>query len=272
MALDESMRGELRAILTDAGSRALSYFGRVRRESKPDGTPVTEADRAVEEQLVEALARAFPGERIFSEEGHRVEAPAGSPEWYVDPIDGTGAFLSGLAYWGPTICRVVDGKLQVGALYVPRLGEWWYAERGEGAYRDDARLPELGGTEGEALRRDSILFVPSRFHRHQPVPWPGKIRALGSSAAHMAHVAAGGGLATVVPKWSLWDVGCGTLLIREVGCVIWDVAGAPIDPESVEPDLPLLVGAPRALRRLTEDGWAQGALPHPRREDRFDGR
>jgi len=261
MGLDVSLRDEVESTLTEAGSLAMSYFGRVERESKADGTPVTEADRHIEEVIVERIVRSFPGDGVRSEEGTRVEGRPGAPMWYVDPIDGTGAFLSKLAYWGPTVCRVVDGVLQVGGFYVPRVGETWYAERNGGAYRDGVRLDTA--PDCERVRADSVLFVPSKFHRRQPVPWTGKIRALGSSAAHLAHVAAGGGLATVVPSWSLWDVGCGTLLLREVGRVIWDAAGAPTEPESVAADLPLLAGAPTALRSLTADGWARATLGEP---------
>lgn len=255
--MDVSLRAELRAMLEEAGTIAMSYFGRVIPEQKSDGTPVTDADRAIEERIVERIGRVFPGESVRSEEGHRIEGRPGAPCWYVDPIDGTGAFVSQLAYWGPTLCRVVDGSLDVGAMLIPRLGEHWYAEHGGGAWRGEQRLPTVERTE---IGRNDVLFVPSRFHRRQPVPWAGKIRALGSSAAHLAHVAAGGGLATVVPKWALWDVGCGALLIREVGRVIWDASGHPVDPERITPGLPLLVGAPVALRSLTEDGWARAVL------------
>ncbi|MEZ4234893.1 MAG: inositol monophosphatase [Myxococcota bacterium] len=258
MGSDVTLRDEVRATLLEAGARALAYLGRAERESKPDGTPVTDADRAVEEIIVERLARAFPGESIRAEEGHHVEGPPGAPVWYVDPIDGTGAFLSELAYWGPTVCRVVDGALQAGGFYVPRLGELWYAERGGGAWRDGRRLPVLPDVPG--IRNDAVLFVPSKFHRKQPVPWPGKIRALGTGAAHLAHVASGGGLATVIPRWQVWDVGCGALLIGEVGRVIWDATGAVVDPVRVPPSTPLLAGAPSALRSLTAQGWAAGAL------------
>jgi fructose-1,6-bisphosphatase/inositol monophosphatase family enzyme len=258
LPMDASLYGELRAILDEAGAVALRWFRRVTPEAKADGTPVTEADRAVEEAIVERLGRAFPGEAVLSEEGHHIDAPAGAPAWYVDPIDGTGAFVSQLAYWGPTLCRVVDGKLQVGAFLAPRLGEFWYAQDGGGAWRDGQRL--LPRPSPDAIGRNDVLFAPSRFHRRQPVPWPGKVRALGSSAAHLAHVAAGGGLVTVIPQWALWDVGCGVLLLREAGGVIWDSTGQAVEPERVPQDLPLLAGEPRALRTLVEDGWARRVL------------
>lgn len=246
---------ELRDILSDAGEIAKRWFRRASPEYKADGTPVTEADRAVEESIVERLAKAFPGESILSEEGCRISGTDGAPRWYVDPIDGTGAFLSQLAYWGPTVCRIEAGRLSVGALLVPRLGEYWYAESGGGAWRDGERLgpPDR---DGPVLKND-VLFLPSRFHRRQPIPWPGKVRALGSSAAHLALVAAGGGLGAIIPQWALWDVGCGALLVRESGRVIWDLSGRPVDPEQCVEGLPLLAGEPRALRSLTEDGWTQ---------------
>ncbi len=247
--MDPSASDLLRSVLEQAGAVALERFRDVAPERKADGSVVTEADRAAEEVLVDRLSRAFPDDAIRGEEGARVAGRAGGGTWYVDPIDGTGTFVAQLAYWGPTCCRVdASGALEVGAFYVPRLRELWFALRGGGAWRDGARLtpPPLAEVAG-----DTLLMAPSRFHRHGAVPWPGKVRALGSSAAHLALVAAGSAAATVVPRWSLWDVGCGTLLIREAGRVIWDLAGDPVAPERCDPGLPMLAGAPIALRLLS---------------------
>ncbi len=257
--MDQALRDELGALLADAGAVALRHFRKVATEWKADGSPVTEADREVEELVVERLSRMFPGDAVRSEEGHRVEGRPGAPTWFVDPIDGTGGYVAGLTDWGPTLCRVVDGQLAVGAFYTPRLRELWYAEAGGGAWRDAERLAPVVERE---VRSDDLLFVPSRFHRRGPVPWRGKVRALGSSAAHLCHVAAGAGLATIIPKWNLWDVGAGTLLLREVGMVVWGADGRPLVPEQVTEGLPLVAGAPNALRMLFADGWATGALEH----------
>lgn len=251
-----SRSDELRALLARSGREALTRFGRVRAEHKVDGSPVTEADRAVEEVLVEGLTRAFPDDAVVGEEGARAAGRPGGGTWHVDPIDGTSSYLLGLAYWGPTVCRVVDGRLDIGAFWVPRLEEFWFAEAGGGAWLDGRRLPAL---DGGAVRPDSVLYAPSRFHRAGPVPWPGKVRALGSSAAHLALVAGGRGALAVVPRWSLWDVGCGALLIREVAGVISSASGTPVDVSGRQ-GLPLLAGAPTAVRALTTDGWAASVL------------
>jgi fructose-1,6-bisphosphatase/inositol monophosphatase family enzyme len=258
--VDRLLRDELRTLLADAGAEALARFRRVVPEWKADGTPVTEADRAVEAILVERLSRAFPGDHVRSEEGTRVEGRPGAPVWFVDPIDGTGSYVAGLPDWGPTVCRVVDGVLTVGAFLAPRVGEHWHAEVGGGAWRGEERLPPM---VDRAVRGDDLLFLPSRFHRRGPIPWRGKVRALGSSAMHLCHVASGAGVAAIVPKWSLWDVGAGALLIREVGGEVRGADGEPLAPERSVEGLPLLVGAPTALRSLFADGWAAGALGAP---------
>jgi fructose-1,6-bisphosphatase/inositol monophosphatase family enzyme len=67
--MDSALRDELRHLLTEAGAVALRHFRRVVPEWKSDGTPVTEADRAVEEAIVEHLVHRFPGEHVRSEIG-----------------------------------------------------------------------------------------------------------------------------------------------------------------------------------------------------------
>ncbi len=254
--MDSTPQSFLEQLLERAGALALSHFHHSPPQLKPDGSIVTEADRACEALLVEAIQAAFPADGIEAEEGSLVTPREGGATWLIDPIDGTSAFVGGLAYWGPTVSRVRDGVLEVGAFYVPRLGEHWYAQRGGGAWRGRERLwlPDAAPTPR------SILFAPSRFHRAGVVPWPGKIRVLGSSAAHLALVAAGGGVATVIPRWFLWDVGCGVLLIREAGGVIWNPDGETLAPERCAPGLPFLAGAPTALGALTDGGWASGVL------------
>nr|MBA2321741.1 inositol monophosphatase [Deltaproteobacteria bacterium] len=220
----ESYRGVLEPLLRAAGELAMRYFRRTEPEQKPDGSQVTAADRAVETMLVEALARAFPGVAIRSEEGGG--RPGENGCWHVDPIDGTSSFVEGLAHWGPTVCLERDGRIVAGAFWQPRLGEFWYAERGVGAWHGDIRLR---AREPVLPDWDQALLLPSRFHLAGPIPWPGKVRALGSSAAHLALVAQGGAVATIIPQWSMWDVGCGALLIEEAGWSVLDARGDRVD-------------------------------------------
>ena len=112
----------------------------------------------------------------------------------------------------------------------------------------------------ELPARERVLFVPSRFHMRGVAPWGGKVRALGSGAAHMALVAGGSGVGAVLSSWALWDVGCGALLLRETGRMIWDLAGRPLAPEASDPGVPFVAGTPQVLEALTADGWAERAI------------
>jgi len=249
--LDLPYRDTLRDALDQAGATALRWLHTaVRPDVKADGSEVTEADKRAEDVLVGALARAFPRCGVVSEEGSLVEGTDGT--WYVDPIDGTSAFVEGLAHWGPTVCLVRDGRLEVGAFWQPRLGEFWYAARDRGAWRDDVRLQPRALA---AIDRNDSVYLPSRFHRAMPIAWPGKVRALGCTAAHLALVASGGAAATIAAGWALWDVGCGALLVTEAGRVVTDLTGAPFAPMELRGPA-FLAGDAYAVRHLVENALA----------------
>ncbi len=228
---------------------ALAGFGQLEGRRKGDDTLVTEADTQAESILVAGLQALFPLDTIVGEEGAHV---VGGPRtWFIDPIDGTGSYLEGLSYWGPTVGLVdADGPL-LGALYLPRLREYWVGERGRGASRDGRPLAPLGM---ETPGRDAVVYVPSRFHRWGWLDFPGKCRNLGSLAAHVAMVAAGAAVAAIVPAgWRPWDVAGALCLLEEVGGVARNRAGKPVglDTSSREP---FLVGSPAAVQYLLAPG------------------
>ena len=101
-------------------------------ETKPDASPVTDADRSVELALKEMLAAIRPGDAIIGEEfGNQ----AGSNRtWIIDPIDGTANFMRGVPVWASLICLAVDGKPQVGVVSAPALGRRWWAATDLGAH------------------------------------------------------------------------------------------------------------------------------------------
>lgn len=252
---DDPTARDLRGILRRAGEEALSRLRSRAVWRKEDGSPVTDADLAAERVILDGLREAWPDDAIVSEEAGGVPDPS-RPTWFVDPIDGTAAFAAGLAHWGPTVCRVVDGRLDVGAFWVPRLQEFWFARAGGGAWLDGERLAPVE-TETEA---SAIAFLPSRAHSVGPIHWPGKQRCLGSTAAHLAFVASGGGAAAIVPRWALWDVGCGILLVREAGREVVNLDGSAWSWRPGDHS-PLLAGTPRGLELLLSA--AKAVLPRP---------
>jgi len=215
---------QVRPLMRRAGDEAMTLFRHVRARHKADGSPVTEADRRAEEILVSGLEAAFPDDAIQSEEG--LAAEEGTRQWFVDPLDGTGSFIEGLAHWGPTLGLVTDGVPIYGALYLPRTGDYFHAEDGV-AYWNDERLPELSE---DAPTRRAILYIPSRLHAHVKLDWLGKARNLGSIAGHMALVATGGAAGALVPGgWQPWDVACGMAMLAATGGEARTFAGEPLD-------------------------------------------
>ena len=216
----------LHALLTQAGAAALDAFGTSTPDAKADGSVVTEADRVSERIIVAGLHARWPQDAVVGEEGARL--PGGTDtRWLVDPIDGTAAFVEGLAHWGPTVARVRGGEVTHGALLLPRTGDWFYHQTGAAPMQRHA-LAALG--EGHVGRRE-VLYVPSRLHQHMRLDWPGKARNLGSHSAHLCLVASGAAQAALIgPGWSPWDVAAGLALIWAAGGVVapsrWTAAPA----------------------------------------------
>jgi histidinol-phosphatase len=106
-------------------------------DTKPDLTPVTEADRAVEEAIRTRLAERHPGDAVLGEEFGHTEPADATRRWIVDPIDGTKNYVRGVPVWATLLALEEDEELVVGVVSAPALGRRWWAARGEGAYVDD---------------------------------------------------------------------------------------------------------------------------------------
>ena len=241
----------LRAALREAGDAATIRFRRAEVSAKEDDTFVTDADHAAELILSARLREGWPNDGLVGEEG---AAMSGDRTWFIDPIDGTHAFLEGLAHWGPTVGLVGqtasgDAEITLGATYFPRIDEFWFGARGGGAWRDGRRLPPLAEP---VYDRRSVLFIPSRFHRWFESDHVGKCRSLGSTAAHLCLVAGGAAWAAFVPGgWGVWDVAGGLCLLEEVGGVARAFDGSSLDPLR-DRGLPFLAGHPAAVERAIQ--------------------
>jgi histidinol-phosphatase len=101
-------------------------------ETKPDLSPVTDADKAVERALLDILAAKRPDDSVVGEEyGTK---GAGSRKWIIDPIDGTANFVRGVPIWATLIALSIDGKPLVSVVSAPALGARWWASPESGAH------------------------------------------------------------------------------------------------------------------------------------------
>lgn len=129
--------------------------------TKPDRTPVTEADLAVERAIRDRLAQARPDDGILGEE-FGTEGDA-TRQWIIDPIDGTANFLRGVPVWATLIALAIDGVPVVGVVASPAMGRRWWAVTGAGAWTTDAPggAPRRIGVSQVAELADASLSFQS---------------------------------------------------------------------------------------------------------------
>lgn len=106
--------------------------------------PVTEADREIEALLRAGISRTAPDDRVVGEENGASGPEDARRTWFLDPIDGTKAFLTGMAAWGTLVGVVEDGRAVAGWMDQPVLGETFTAVRGRAVVRRPAATPPPG--------------------------------------------------------------------------------------------------------------------------------
>ena len=180
-------------------------------ETKPDRTPVTEADRAVEEAIRERLARERPDDGMLGEELGVIGG--GSRRWIVDPIDGTRNYSRGIPVWATLIALEVDGAIRLGVVSAPALGRRWWAELGAGAFvnGDPIHVSRVAAVEDAVLSFSLERPLPAIAHRC----W--HPRGYGDFWAHMlvAEGAVDGAIDAIGVK--VWDLAALQPIVEEAG-------------------------------------------------------
>ena len=218
-----------------ADSITLERFGATDLEvaTKPDLTPVTEADTAVEHAVRERLATARPNDSVVGEEFG--DSGGGDRRWIIDPIDGTMGYVRGLPAWA-TLLALQDGdELTVAAVSAPALGRRWWAARGGGAYLDDglSAAPRLLHVSSIGDLSDAQLCLSAvsewedigRLQRILELErrcW--RTRGFGDFWSYML-VAEGTADIGLDPQASLWDLAAMQVIVEEAGGRFSDLDG-----------------------------------------------
>lgn len=131
----EELLGFALSIVARAGALALKGFNeRVPASTKPDGSPVTDSDLAVERLLRDAIASTFPAHQVAGEEFGAEEIGGSAGAWLIDPIDGTALFARGDPGWGVLLSFVRNGRPEIGIISMPAVERHYWAGAGLGAY------------------------------------------------------------------------------------------------------------------------------------------
>ena len=222
---------ELGRLAVEAGTLAQSERGRLARELKPDGSIVTNGDRTVETMLRERLPALVPGTTVWGEEFGFADAGSGG-RWLVDPIDGTSNYAYGSPLWGVSIALEVGGRLALGAVALPDLGETYLAEDGGGAFVDGNPLPPV---EPGPIRPEHL----TSYNEHVAARLsgvPGKQRLSGAFVIDGTFAVRGRYRALVAMREKLYDVAACVVMAREVGMDVRYIDGSPFEERTLLKD------------------------------------
>ena len=225
MAFEKELELARRAV-REAGDLALANRGRsLEVSTKPDASPVTNADRDNERLITRMLAEAFPDDGLLGEEGARRPARSGR-QWIVDPIDGTRDFIRGIPFWAVLLGLEAGGDIVVGACRLPALGETYYAARGSGAWRETASGPpeRLHVSDITEISRAVLCITDADALLSQPfilylLPFLARfwtVRNMGGALDAML-VASGRADVWLEPSAKPWDLAASKIIIQEAG-------------------------------------------------------
>jgi histidinol-phosphatase len=192
-------------------------------ETKPDLTPVSEADRSAEEAIRSLVAASGRGEGVLGEE---LGDDGGAARWIVDPIDGTKNYVRGLPVWATLLALERDGSLVASLVSAPALGRRWWAARGEGAFADGERcqVSSVARLADAVVSTTSQVGMPTGWSALTERAWANR----GFSDFWQHCLVAEGALDVATDSvMNVWDYAAVQLLVEEAGGRATTFAGAP---------------------------------------------
>jgi histidinol-phosphatase len=236
-ALRRGLTDDLRLahlLADDADSITMSRFKALDLyvTSKPDLSPVSDADTAVEEALRRTLGRARPRDAVQGEE--LAVTGWGPRRWVIDPIDGTKNFIRGVPVWGTLIALMINDEVVVGVVSAPALGRRWWASIGGGAYAGKSlmtgspcRVSDVARIEDAFLSYASISAWVDAGQGQEFVDllrscW--RSRAFGDFWSYML-LAEGAVDIACEPELALHDMAACAIVVTEAGGRFTDLAG-----------------------------------------------
>jgi histidinol-phosphatase len=213
-----------------AGEKALRYWRQgVDVETKPDDSPVSEADRDSERMIVEHLTNRFPEDGLVGEEGAHRQGTSGR-RWIIDPVDGTRDFVRGSRQWAGQIA-LEDGRdnVVVGVVHFPAIGETYFATRDGGAFCDDKRIhvSAIDDVSRAVLCVNDLGLLAGTSMGERFLSWAARFWCVRnpSGSADAMLVASGRADAWFEPNAKEWDMAPHKVITQEAGGVFRNFDG-----------------------------------------------
>jgi len=234
-----NMKELIENLARKAGDTLMKHFRQdwsLLKERSTAKDAATKYDKEVDRLIVEEIKRHYPHHSLLTEESGFLQD---DPDWLwiVDSLDGTGDFANFNPFFSVCIALMYQSELLLGAIYAPAIDEFYFAEKGKGAYLNGVKIQVSDVSDlsqsyifycegGEKNRIRTIKLINSVY------PLVTDMRKLGSAGLETAWVAAGKGEAYFTTRIEPWDVAPGVLLVQEAGGKVSDFQGNPWKPET----------------------------------------
>jgi myo-inositol-1(or 4)-monophosphatase len=208
-----------------SGQAALRYYGKGDPDVKFDDDLVTDAELFLTDLFQGHLKERFPEHLVFQ---YNQQNKGYSHEekrylWIFDALDGVANFQAGIPIWGTSLALLENFWPIFGLFYMPVTGDLFYARAGHRAFRGEE---ELHISSQDSINDESLLLTHSRFHQHYHSTFPGKIRDLGCTSAHVCYVAMGRAEAAIITHESYQDLAAAWVIAEAAGAKLFKMDGS----------------------------------------------
>ena len=212
-------------VIRHCGKEAMSFYGRGRRGIKFDEELVTKAEWHLRQQFERQVQEQFPRHQLF--DGNLNQDAYAHDEtrylWVFDPLDGVSNFLAGIPIWGMSLALLDNFWPILGVFYMPATGDTFHARADDKAYWGDQPIRI---SHQNSINDESLLLIYSRFHRNHHTSFPGKIRNLGCTGAHICYVSMGRAEAAFVKDESYQDLAAAQVILKAAGGNLYRTDGS----------------------------------------------
>jgi len=212
-------------VIQRCGEEALSFYGKGNPGIKFDEDLITEADYHLMQFFQDQLHTHFPEHQIFRNNQADTDYTHDEKRylWIFDPLDGVANFQAGIPIWGLSLALIENFWPIFGIFYMPSTGDLFHARAGQNAYlgKEEIRVSDY-----KNINDESLLLTFSRFHHHYRSSFPGKIRDLGCTGAHICYVAMGRADSAVLANESFQDLAAAGIILEAAGGKICNMDGS----------------------------------------------
>ena len=212
-------------VIVDLGKEAVPFYGRGKLNVKFDEELVTSADLHLTKCFTDALHAKYPSHQHFNNNEETITYTHEDKRylWIHDPVDGVANFQTGIPIWGMSLALLENFWPIFGVFHMPITGDLFHAQAAQPAFLGNQKLHVA---DQRPIDDESLLLTFSRFHRQYVSTFPGKIRDLGCTTAHICYVAMGRADAAFIANESYQGLAAARVIIESAGGSIFAMDGS----------------------------------------------